>query len=242
MLWAGDYSHVRTGVAMSERHVTGAAPAARRPSPWLVAAIVAAAVVLAIVGATGGWLLADAGLDGQASDSTAGPPPAVPTAPAPTTAGSTPTTPPPGPVRTPPPGAGQIRLPDLAGLDFVQARQRLRALRLGWQLVFAESGADRTVGRTDPPPGTTVRRGTTVAVYVRGAAPAATVPGVVGLSCRRAANLVVEHGLYPQYPTGQAGRVVRQDPPPPGELRWNDVVRLYCSPTEPTGSPTPPPR
>ncbi|HEU4424617.1 MAG TPA: PASTA domain-containing protein [Pilimelia sp.] len=223
---------------MSERNAAEAAPAARRQRTWLVAGIAAAAVVLAVAGVTGGWLLAGPGPDRRGSDSAAGAPPAPPVTPPPTADGSRTATPSPSRPSPRPPGAGQIRVPDLAGLDFVRARQRLREQRLGWQLVFAEHGTDRTVARTDPPAGTTVRRGTTVTLYVRGAAPPATVPGVVGLTCRRAGALVVEHGLYPQYPTGQAGRVVRQDPEPPGEVRWNDRVKLYCGVDEPTPSPT----
>ena len=63
-------------------------------------------------------------------------------------------------------------------------------------------------------------------VYVTGTAPPATVPVVTGMTCGRAKDLVVEHGLYPDYPTGQAGWVVRQEPEPPADLRWNDRLRL----------------
>jgi hypothetical protein len=60
------------------------------------------------------------------------------------------------------------------------------------------------------------------------------------MACGQARNLVVEHGLYPDYPDGQAGVVVRQDPAPPADLHWNDRVALYCG-AVPSGSNTPRP-
>lgn len=117
----------------------------------------------------------------------------------------------------------------------------MRARRLGWQLVFGATGDDREVERTEPHAGTTIGRGTTVKVYVRGAAPPATLPGLTGMSCGEAAMTVVEHGLYPDYPSGKVGRVLQQDPEPPGDLRWNDRVKLYCGrlPGSPSASATP---
>jgi len=223
---------------MSEQYPTEGAAPTRRLSPVAMVGIGVAALVLAVAGATGGWLLAEPDADDAVRPplaGTEGPSPSASAAPS--TTGPAPSTP---PASTPPP-AGQVRVPDLTGVDFTQARRRLRGLRLGWQLVFADSGKDRTVGRTEPPGGTTVRRGTTVTVYVQGAAPAVAVPSVVGLTCRRAAEVLVEQGLYPEYPTGRAGRVGKQDPAPPADLRWNDRVRLYCEASAPTVTPSPSP-
>lgn len=205
-------------------------PQRRPPRLVLVAGAAAAVAVLATVGAVGGWLLAGAQTPpdrGTVADASTSEPPATST-PTATPAGADPTDPSPAAWITSAPPAGQVALPDLVGKDFEQARQELRRLRLGWQLVFAEAGDDRRVERIEPRPGTTVRRGVTVKVYVIGAAPAASVPSVAGLPCARAAALVVEHGLYPDYPGGRTGRVVKQDPGPSADVRWNDRVRLYC--------------
>jgi hypothetical protein len=206
-----------------------------------LAGIAAAVVMLAAVGAFGGWLLAG---DPPAAQGLS---PAATTAPPTDTVTSIPAepaTPTPSPsARSSTSGAttGLFTLPDLSDRDFMDVRRELRARGLGWRLVFGASSADRSVERTRPAAGAQVRRGITVTVYVRGAAPIATVPGVTGLTCKEAAAIVVDHGLYPAYETGRTGRVVQQDPEPPGDLHWNDVVRLFCGtqPPGPTASATP---
>lgn len=121
----------------------------------------------------------------------------------------------------------------MSNVDFELARRRLRDLRLGVTLVFG-LGDDRTVSRTEPAAGRTVRRGINVTVFVRGGAPYATVPGVMGVPCNQAGALVADHGLFPEYPTGRAGVVLKMDPAPGGDkARWNEKVRLFC------GIPTP---
>ncbi len=190
----------------------------------------AAVALLAAVGAVGGWVLAgdsDHVGDPQAGSTAGSSTPAQPTS---TPQASRPTTGRPTGTTRPPDG---FVLPDLAGRDFEQARTKLRGLGLGWKLIFQASDDDggddgRRVGHTEPGPGAPVRRGDTVHVFVVGAAPSATVPGVVGMSCRQAGALVVDHGLYPRYPSGDIGQVLRQDPESPGDLRWNDWVQLYC--------------
>jgi hypothetical protein len=210
----------------------GYGEARRRPGgrrSVAVAAAVAAVVVLSAVGGAGGWLLAGDPAANRRLD------PAMPTGTAATSAppdGVGGTEPSGSPRAASPPATGPtvgpFVLPDFTDMDFALVRRELRQHGLGWRLVFAPSGDDRTVERTWPEAGSPVRRGVTVAVFVRGAAPPATVPGVTGLTCRDAAALVVEQGLYPRYPAGQRGRVVQQDPQPPGDLHWNDRVRLVC--------------
>jgi hypothetical protein len=69
-------------------------------------------------------------------------------------------------------------------------------------------------------------------------APYATIPGVVGLPCGQAGSLVADHGLFPEYPSGRAGVVIRTDPEPaPDRLRWNEKLRVYCSNAPPPSSP-----
>lgn len=157
---------------------------------------------------------------------------------APTTAATTPTASPassPSPSATATtPAADAFPLPDLVGLDFRTARTKVRELRLGWRLEFEDTATgpaepDPRVRATDPPAGSMVRRGTTIKIFVAGSAPPATVPQVVGLSCADAAAIIVDHGLYPRYPTGRRGTVISQSPDASDQsLRWNDEVSITC--------------
>ncbi|MBM0279554.1 PASTA domain-containing protein [Micromonospora tarensis] len=200
-----------------------------------------AAVLLAAIGATGGWLLAGedetpAG-DPLAVATTAGTPTDRATAPRPSTGRATPSA-----VRTSATatkGAG-LTVPPVVGADFVQARDMLRKQRLGWRLVFG-SGFGRTVESSTPAVGAEVARGTTVQLQVAGPAPAAEVPDVVGEDCADAVDELVEEGLYPRYVTGRSGKVSRQEPAEDGPARWNDEVSIWCgagSVEQPSTRPT----
>ena len=204
----------------------------------LVAGAAVAVVILATIGAVGGWVLA--GGNEEDPDPRAGLTPTSGT-PTPTRRSTQPsavrTTRP--PTTTAPP-IGYIVLPDLVGKDFEEARAELRKRGLGWQLTFGGAGSDRSVASTSPRGGTTVKRGTSVSLSVLGAPPQVTVRDFAGQVCREAASRLVDDGLYPDYPTGKNGRVQKQDPQPPTTLRWNDRVRLYCGTSiEPTLPPTP---
>jgi uncharacterized RDD family membrane protein YckC len=210
----------------------------RRASAGLLAGLGAMVVVLAAAGAVGGWLLAGDGGGRQGLDVNLTPS-ASPTAQpshTPTLSPATPTTSP-----TATRSDGGFRLPDLVGQDFEQARRALRERGLGWRLVFGASGDDRSVERTEPAAGSRLQPGQTVKLIVRGAAPPVVVPILLGRPCKAAAGLLVDRGLYPQYPTGHSGPVRKQDPEPPAELRWNDRVKIYCGPgpIAPTGSGAP---
>lgn len=124
-------------------------------------------------------------------------------------------------------GGVPFPLPDLAGGDFKAARATVRDLGLGWRLEFAPTGSDLTVRETDPAAGAQVRRGTTVKIYVRGAAPLAVIPDVLGKPCAEAAELIVEAGLYPTYPTGRTG-VVLEHSATTAALHWNDAMEISC--------------
>lgn len=211
-------------------------PEPPRRNRGVYVAAVAAVAVLAVVGGVAGYILA--GNEGKQAvadpdsrpTATASAPPET-AVPAPSTGAASP----PGPS----PRADTFALPNVAERDFEQARRQLRDLRLGVTVIFRSTGDDRRVERTEPAAGQLVHPGTSVKLYVRGRPPVATVPGVVGLACDEAGRLVAEHGLAPQYPTGRAGRVLRQDPEPPTDtVRWNDPVRLYCGTASPTPSPT----
>ncbi|MFF3853002.1 PASTA domain-containing protein [Micromonospora sp. NPDC002575] len=198
-----------------------------------------AVALLALVGAAGGWLLAGeddspSGLPAaQPGVSATTPPSDAPSAPARTTAPATRTT---APTRS-----TGLTVPPVVGTDFEDARDELRDLRLGWRLVFG-TGSGRDVRRADPPVGSPVSRGTTVALYVAGPAPAVSVPDVVGDDCDDAADDLVEEGLYLRYPTGRTGTVTAQAPAAGSTAYWNDQVTLTCGeePDEPSGEPPTP--
>lgn len=197
-----------------------------------------AVVLLSVIGASGGWILAGD------TDPPAPPVAAGTTPPAPSAGPSTGVPPadrsPSGPRTTTPAG---LTVPDLIGIDFVQARRELHDRKLGWRLVFG-TGSGRAVERTSPGPGTPVRRGVTVTLWVAGPAPAVPVPDLVAQDCGDAANDLVEAGLYPRYPADRRGPVTAQDPVGGTTLRWNDPVALTCG-EEPsvaaTVAPTPAP-
>ncbi|SCF48281.1 PASTA domain-containing protein [Micromonospora matsumotoense] len=198
-----------------------------------------ATVLLAAVGGTVGWVLADPGTPETGSTpAAAGPGPAspseAPTTARPTTARAT---------TTPPPAAtsGGLTVPRLVGLDFEKARDELHDRKLGWRLVFG-AGSGRTVTRTVPAQDTSVRPGTTVRVEVSGPAPEVEVPDLVGEDCADAADELGDVGLFPRYPTGNRGEVVAQVPAADATAHWNDQVAISCGGgSTPTSGVTPTP-
>jgi hypothetical protein len=134
------------------------------------------------------------------------------------------------PVTTPPvtTPADSFALPKLAGLNFKDARTTVRDLKLGWTLKFEGNGTDQTVRDTTPAAGTLVQKGVSVTIVVKGTAPLAVVPNIVGKPCSQAADLIVEAGLYPDYKTAARTGTVQPAATPTG-LRWNDKMALTCS-------------
>lgn len=201
------------------------------------------AVLLAAIGATGGWLLAgeddESPANPQAVATTAGTPTGAATSSRPTTGRTTPSAPRTSATSTK--GTG-LTVPPVVGTDFVQARDLLRKQRLGWRLVFG-TGIGRTVESSSPPVGSPVTRGTTVQLQIAGPPPAAEVPDVVGDDCAKAADELVEEGLYPRYQSGRSGKVSQQNPAEDGPARWNDEVSIWCGtaapPSQPSTKPTP---
>jgi serine/threonine-protein kinase len=75
----------------------------------------------------------------------------------------------------PPPGAGQIPVPDLVGLTEADARQALQGLGLRIRVSrVPTSAAPGTVLAVQPPAGTMVNPGDVVTVVVAAAPPAPT--------------------------------------------------------------------
>ncbi|MFI9640316.1 PASTA domain-containing protein [Micromonospora sp. NPDC051925] len=198
-----------------------------------------ATVLLAAVGGTVGWMLADPGTPETgttpeaAATGSASPPEASTTA-RPTTARTT--TPPP-----PAAGTGGLTVPRLVGLDFEKARDELHDRKLGWRLVFG-TGSGRTVTRTVPAQGTSVGPGTTVRVEVSGPAPEVDVPDLVGEDCGEVADELGDLGLFPRYPVGKRGEVTAQVPAADTTAHWNDQVSISCgdgATPSPEVTPTP---
>ncbi|WP_174537872.1 PASTA domain-containing protein [Micromonospora chalcea] len=196
-----------------------------------------AVVLLAVIGGSAGWILAgDPDRPAASGEAT----PVV------TASTSAPATTPPASTAAAPTGTrtsapAGLTVPAVVGVDFEQARRELRDRRLGWRLVFG-TGSGRSVERASPAPGTPVKRGVTVSLFVTGPAPAVSVPDVGALSCSDAADDLVDAGLYPRYGTGRQGPVTAQEPVAGSAARWNDQVLLTCGDTRsgsPTASPSP---
>ncbi|MCW3842425.1 PASTA domain-containing protein [Micromonospora yasonensis] len=196
-----------------------------------------AMVLLAVIGASGGWVLAGEP-DRPVSNAS--------TPPAPSGEASTaapPSTPAQRPTGTRTTTAAGLTVPELVGTDFEAARGQLRDRKLGWRLIFG-TGSDRSVLRTSPAPGTPVRRGVTVTLWIAGSAPAVSVPDLTELDCGDAADDLVDAGLYPGYRTGRRGAVTSQDPAAGAPAHWNDRVVLTCGDAPsaaPVDNPSPTP-
>jgi hypothetical protein len=205
-------------------------------SPAMIAAIATSVAVLAIIGATGGYLLASA-----TPTATGTPAPEVSAAPLPSASASTGTLPSemPGTSASPTSSAVSGTLPAGVGTDFRPYFAQLRGLRLGVALIFAEPGAPGTVIRTEPAAGSSIRSGLTIKVYVAGEPPQTDLPTVIGVSCRDARVPLGAVGLLPTYPTGQSGMVLSQSPDPQagGTARWNDHVEISCGTPQATATP-----
>jgi PASTA domain len=197
-------------------------------SPFAVASIATLVLLLALAGSLFGIYVSDQ--NRLAADSTTETPPPATSGPVVTTT----TTPPPtstspSPSATSPSGspspsaASSFPVPDLTNLDFQVAWNKLRDLKLGWDMKFEGATGDLTVSSTEPAAGTPVTKGTTVHVHVRGPAPLVAMPPVVGLPCDQAADKLTDAGsLVADYPAGRTGVVRSQDPlaTDPPKLKW----------------------
>jgi penicillin-binding protein 1A len=113
---------------------------------------------------------------------------------------------------------GRVLLPDLTGLDLGIAQQRLRALELGWQVVFVPGDPSQqgiVLGQS-PSPGDTALQGSAVTLRVD-SGPYRIVPDVVGLYRAAAVQALAAAGFAATVQfdgtTGpSAGTVATQDP------------------------------
>jgi hypothetical protein len=198
-----------------------------------------AMVILATVGGVSGWVIAGNEADRTGTNANGGYPASTPVSPTPTSSRNKPTTA--GQPSATRPPAGTFAMPDLVGKDFTEAREILKSHKLGWNFYFGNDGDDRSVKSTDPEAGTPVKKGKTVKVHVAGEAPEVDVPTLVGLTCSKAGDQVVDLGLDPRYPTGTKGNVVRQDPEPGDTARWNEKIHIWCGTAQDGASSTPVP-
>lgn len=200
-------------------------------SPTMVAVIATSVAVLAIIGATGGYLLANTHPTGDPT-ATASPTPA---------AQSPSASPSPSYSPTSQPSTGS--LPPGVGADFREYYVQLRDLKLGVTVIFGEPGEPGTVTRTEPAAGSPIHNGLSVKVYAAGDPPLVEVPNLVGVKCRTAGGAagLGKVGLTPAYSGDDPDNsvVIAQSPDPAtgGTAHWNDRVVLTCG-QSPSPSPS----
>jgi len=195
-------------------------------SPFAVASIATLVLLLALCGSLLGIYVSDQ--NRLAAESTSETPPPVSSGPVVTTTTTPPASTSPSPSSGPPstspsPTATSFPVPDLTNLDFRVAWNKLRELKLGWDMLFDGATGDLTVSSTDPAAGTPITKGTTVHVHVRGPAPLVAMPPLVGLQCDQVGDKLTDAGsLVADYPAGRTGVVKSQDPlaTDPPELKW----------------------
>jgi hypothetical protein len=200
-------------------------------SPTMVAVIATSVAVLAIIGATGGYLLANTNPTTTPSRT---PTPASPSA-------SAETSPSPSYSPTSQPSTGV--LPPGVGADFREYYTQLRDLKLGVTVIFGEPGEPGTVTRTEPAAGSPIRNGLNIKVYAAGEPPLVEVPNLIGVKCRTAGGAagLGKVGLTPTYSGDDPDDsvVIAQSPDPAvgGTAHWNDRVVLTCG-QSPSSSPS----
>jgi hypothetical protein len=200
-------------------------------SPLAVAMIATLVLLLGLAGALFGIYVSNVNAQAAAVSSPTPQPEVITTPPAtPTTtksASPSPTiTSSPTPTVTVP--ADAFALPKLDGMNFKDARTKVRELNLSWTLTFLGNGNDQTVKESTPAGGSLVKKGDVVTIVVKGAAPPAVIPVITGKQCAVAAGLIVDAGLYPDYKTAARTGVVLPAAPQLG-LKWNDKMSLTCA-------------
>ncbi|WP_027342817.1 PASTA domain-containing protein [Hamadaea tsunoensis] len=208
------------------------APPRQGINPAMIAAIATSVAVLAIIGATGGYLLASADPKSTPSASVTSPAagPSTADSPSPDASPSAEVSAAPSASAGSPAPVVDAPLPPGAGQDFRAYFTQLRGLKLGVVAYFDESASGGQVTRTDPPAGTLVHNGVTVKVYVAGPPIVTDVPNLAGSPCGSIHGPLYDNGLTVKYATGKTGQVVRQDPQPgTGTAHWNDEVTVYCA-------------
>jgi serine/threonine-protein kinase len=139
----------------------------------------------------------------------------------------------------------EVPVPDLQGKPLVEARRL--AQEAGLNLVIRQEDYNEqfpagTVYLVQPEPGTTVKAGSPVQVWVSKGSRRVEVPNVQGLSEADARQRLVEAGLQvgkveeKPHPTAPAGTVLSQSPAPQQKVNRDAPVDLVVSkaPPEPT--------
>ncbi len=145
-------------------------------------------------------------------------------------------------------GPAPIAVPDVAGLDEIEATSRLTAagLKVTRTLEASSSVASGTVIRTSPSAGTQVAKDTTVTIVVSSGPKQATVPDVTGQSQSAATSALKAAGFVVDVATvtspGSVGKVISQNPSGGTRAEAGSTVTITVGAAPPTtsSSSTPP--
>jgi hypothetical protein len=148
---------------------------------------------------------------------------------------------------TPVSGTG-IPVPDLVGRDVSEAQRMLAAAGLGGvdasELPHPTAPAGQAVAQS-PLPGQQLLPGVGVQVALSAGRPRGVVPDVVGFSADRAAEMLRRSGFEVMHATEEsaaaAGRVIRTEPAPGGEVGLPASITLVVSSGPPVARDTVPP-
>ncbi len=148
-------------------------------------------------------------------------------------------------------GVETVKVPEITGWHKDTAKEKLRALGLTLMILPTDDDSvpPDCVIRTDPEPGTIVKRNTTVKMYVyreKSEIPYVTVPSCVGAASERDAGMrLTRNGLLmkTQYAEAEAapGTIIEQSPRAGSMLVRGSVVTVTISKGPPPPPPPPPP-
>ena len=130
-------------------------------------------------------------------------------------------------------GPPKVSVPDVKGLQWTQAEQKLVNAHLKPVEIFVGGNHQGEVTATDPPAGQSVPQGTKVRVNVMKGPGTATVPNVVGQTAAAATTALRNLGFSPNpsYVDSDAtqGQVIRQNPTPGSTEPKGTSVTIYIS-------------
>jgi len=133
-------------------------------------------------------------------------------------------------------GPGTVKVPDVTNQPVDDARAKLQDDGLDVHVVNDANDkiAQGNVITTEPAPGTTVQKGSTVTLHVSSGVEKAAVPDVTGLDPIDASNQLGSAGFKVQQlsePSDSVakGKVTRTDPPANTQAPKNSVVKMYVS-------------
>jgi hypothetical protein len=218
------------------------APQRRGLSPGGIAGLATGFVVLALTGATIGWIAAGPNPTDLPQSLNSASVPSVTVTPSVTgTAADASPTPAVSASASPVPSESpRGTLPTLTGTDFRDARKFLRAQQVNVALKFDDTpDGTSKVTSTNPVAGTALAKGITVVLTVSGAAPLipnSELPNVGNTPCSAVGSSLAAAGLTVAGYVGIKTAWVRSIQPPLNDLHWNQAVTVSCGPQE---SPSP---